>query len=860
MNVMSRRLFEACLSLTLLYGGPAFAQTPAGWVSLAATTSPTSGQAGITSINLTGSNFPSGSINASQVQISITPMLAGTGPAFTFLPSAVTALFGTSKRLTFTIPSSVTVSSSVSYSVSIVGQDSTGSNFSSINSSTLTIEPAPQVASLSPGSASPGQSLTVTISANYTNFTQGSTLASFGPDISVGGAPVGTPGPVTVTNQGAAIAQLAIASNAAAGVRSVLVQTGIQAVMSPAAFTVSSGGGGNPVPVPNVVNLTQTAATTSIQAAGFLVGTVALAPSSTVPQGLIISQVPKAGTLVNGGSLVDLVVSGGSTTNPPVSINVKLNRFILTAGGATTFTADPVDQSGDPVSGTPVCTITADPTTTGTIPTISSGKITTSSDTRGVYTLACSLQSLNRSSNFTVLLPTDNSVSTTRQATFADFSATTTNSLSLLSQIKKALSTGNAAEVSADVALLQSTLNAVDFDALDRAIAFAPEGGFPAEATNLPNFGINPTAQDAKLGSYLTSLVGALQNLTVFLQTTPLATLTASQKDTYNQLQATFSALISSLPSLNPSAFGVVANVDQEQLLFSHVLPQYYQALIKATIQYLAANSFMASMQNDREAPFGKGERAYSLPATIEDSGEIRLVKAALHRPRLGRHLGLAFQFGGLVEVEVASQIQMDLIQQLYWDYFAYLEKAAATLALRQAFQLWKGPAGFDGINSGASQSFLVFNAGSTIIEGENFSINPENNRVYLIGPDQINGIVGLANYIKGLYNEPPKDLNELDKKNQELVDLLKQVICLYDEAVQPPTDTSSPGLCIFGDSAACMQLVYNNGFRSVYQPPSGLKLPAPVIILVQNKASLSGSFSIGTFNFLPLASATPCK
>src|SRR5205823_173905 len=66
------------------------------------------------------------------------------------------------------------------------------------------------------------------------------------------------------------------------------------------------------VAVPNVVGLTQAAATTTITGAGLVVGTVTTASSNTVPSGSVISENPVAGTQVNAGSAVNLVVSTGS--------------------------------------------------------------------------------------------------------------------------------------------------------------------------------------------------------------------------------------------------------------------------------------------------------------------------------------------------------------------------------------------------------------------------------------------------------------------------------------------------------------------------------------------------------------------
>ena len=91
---------------------------------------------------------------------------------------------------------------------------------------------------------------------------------------------------------------------------------------STVAIVVSSGLNppANTVPVPNVVNLTQAAAITAIQAVGLTVGSITQAASPTVPAGSVISQSPAAGINANLGSAVDIVVSSGP--NPPGTVPV----------------------------------------------------------------------------------------------------------------------------------------------------------------------------------------------------------------------------------------------------------------------------------------------------------------------------------------------------------------------------------------------------------------------------------------------------------------------------------------------------------------------------------------------------------
>ena len=135
-----------------------------------------------------------------------------------------------------------------------------------------------------------------------------------------------------------------------------------------------------------------------------------------------------------------------------------------------------------------------------------------------------------------------------------------------------------------------------------------------------------------------------MQNLTTFLQTTPLATLTAAQQSQYNQLESTLATLVSQLPSLNPSAYGIVANTDQEDLLFSTILPQYYQALMQSTIQYLTSGGFTASLKpQDRKRMLAEAERL-SQQAVLQPAswhpGDVMFLKTGLHSLRHGRGPG----------------------------------------------------------------------------------------------------------------------------------------------------------------------------------------------------------------------------
>jgi beta-lactam-binding protein with PASTA domain len=126
-----------------------------------------------------------------------------------------------------------------------------------------------------------------------------------------------------ITGAGLTVGTVAMQSSAT-------VAAGLVISESPAAGTsVASGSAvslvisnGLPlVAVPNVVGLTQAAATGAITIVGLKVGLVTMQSSTTVAAGLVIGESPSAGTSVVSGSAVNLVVSSGApSVGAPVAV------------------------------------------------------------------------------------------------------------------------------------------------------------------------------------------------------------------------------------------------------------------------------------------------------------------------------------------------------------------------------------------------------------------------------------------------------------------------------------------------------------------------------------------------------------
>src|SRR5271156_3626826 len=111
------------LAWTLLSSGAVVAQVTQ--VSLSPLTTPSSGQAGVGSITVIGSNFPAGTIPGSNVTVTFTAS-GGTTPSAITTATSVTVVAGTTERVLFSIPAGISVSTPTAFKVSIAGTTSTG--------------------------------------------------------------------------------------------------------------------------------------------------------------------------------------------------------------------------------------------------------------------------------------------------------------------------------------------------------------------------------------------------------------------------------------------------------------------------------------------------------------------------------------------------------------------------------------------------------------------------------------------------------------------------------------------------------------------------------------------------------------
>lgn len=226
-----------CLLALVTFVAQIVNATPAA-VTLMPTASPSAAEPGVHYVTIIGNNFPTGTITPSGVSVTLNPVTLGAGPTMAAVVQSVTTVIGSTRRVIFQISPAQSVKVPTPYLVSIIGTTTQGASFASQNKATLTVNPPAAISLLNPSAAQPGQSVTVTINGSYTNFFSGSTQASFGAGISVGGNPIGAAGPVTVLNPTSAIAQLTIDPGANVGSRDVRVQTGVEVALLGGGFAV----------------------------------------------------------------------------------------------------------------------------------------------------------------------------------------------------------------------------------------------------------------------------------------------------------------------------------------------------------------------------------------------------------------------------------------------------------------------------------------------------------------------------------------------------------------------------------------------------------------------------------------------
>ena len=376
------------LAWTLFSAGAAVAQVTQ--VSLTPLATPSSGQPGVSSITVIGSNFPAGTIPGSNVTVSFT-VSGGTTPSAITTATSVSVVAGTTERVLFSIPPGLSVSSPTSFKVSIAGSTSTGTAFASSNSALLTVDPPANV-TINPASAQPSQTLSVALTGQFTHFYQGLTTVSFGSGVTVNS--------LTVSSLTSATASITVASSAPTGSQTMTVTTNTESAST--LFTVTAA---------PTSPTTTTAANASI---GFSASAQNVTVSATVTS--------TAGA-VNGGTVTFTVSSGGTQLGSPVTSGTVTSgaasaKYVLpasAAAGSYTITAVYNAEGGFASSSDNTHSLTVTPTAeTLTVITVGTG---TGSVVDNTFAIGCNTSSGKQSGTCSANYTNGTSVTLTETAT-----------------------------------------------------------------------------------------------------------------------------------------------------------------------------------------------------------------------------------------------------------------------------------------------------------------------------------------------------------------------------------------------------------------------------------------------------------
>jgi len=217
----------------------------------------------------------------------------------------VTYVSSTQLIANITIPSNASVGSTY-VSVTTGAQNLTLNNYFSVTPGT------PVITVINPNIGNPSQTLTVTITGQYTNWVNGTTTASFGPGIAVGGAAAGVSGPVTVNSPTSLTASLVISSGATLGPVDVITTTGGEVENVPAGFTVQAA----VIPAPSLISLSPGAGGSGMPINSTIVG--------------VFSQPMNRTTITTSTVTLTLTSNPGGYVSVPGTVNVDATGRIVT--------------------------------------------------------------------------------------------------------------------------------------------------------------------------------------------------------------------------------------------------------------------------------------------------------------------------------------------------------------------------------------------------------------------------------------------------------------------------------------------------------------------------------------------------
>lgn len=171
---------------------------------------------------------------------------------------------------------------------------------------------------------------------------------------------------------------------------------------------------------------------------------------------------------------------------------------------------------------------------------------------------------------------------------------------------------------------------------------------------------------------------------------------------------------------------------------------------------------------------------------------------------------------------------------------------------------------------SGASLSFRSFNAPYAMIEGFGYELDyPDLNEVLIVGPNIAARLQEAIDKFKSGYsyfqnidpNQHFRNFDQVQSRYREIkqkmldnfVDPVNAVVTEAKSMYQPTTFSDRP--CVFA-VGPCTQLLWPDGFASVYTLPENayFQLPLPIVVVVYNP--VNGRTTLDLVPFMPTIAA----
>ena len=633
------------------------------------------------------------------------------------------------------------------------------------------------------------------------------------------------------------------------------------------------------VAVPNVVGLTQAAATSAITGAGLTVGTITPQSSSTVAAGKVISESPLAGTLENPGTAVNLVVSTGSVqVLVPTSISVILSDNLLGPDGTTTASPTVFDQNGNPMSNPAfqfTVTVVAQGKTSGNAPVVNgfavqfpkvvktlinenptfdpTGQFASTDpndpnfglDTGGLFVVKVGLVGTQIAGSAPVIvLPSGTASLTVGLKQYND-------------QLGKVLSEAMVALQNNDlvaVAKAQSDLQTVQgnslfsFDVLSTNNVVIPPDGFPASPAQMVNAGFSNGPDDAAYNATLGSLLTTIQQAQASVDAINPAAMTQADIDTLQQAANNYTSLTQQLAALSPSSLAVTQNASNLNAIMTVALPQLLDSMsakssaillqvnptASASIQYLKYLRSRRSGANCR-VPHSGGARLQPARFSPEGLPQRLLQERSNGRtrelPRLKKAQFVNFFFTAFsIFTDLRGSALKNIITLSISLANDLLNIEAANIINAQS----TGALSIDFVQASSSFSFACPNYSPTTIDGTDFSQDPSRMKVALLGCINSSLIASLATL------KVPKDLAAAIRLIGKITSIVKDLGRNEGPAALVIPDSVQPG--IFDPD---VELVFANGWPRVNQGT----IPCVGLVIVFNLDD--GSFAATNIDVL---------